>query len=97
MGTIASDPRMSYSYITGAPISSRIAYEGFSTAGSSGSPVFAVQRGFRTGGGISAPSDFFREVKLIGINAGHFEDQIGHSGISFLYKSSVIHDIINAI
>jgi len=96
MGTIASDPRLNYSYMPGAPVASRIAYEGFSTGGASGSPVFAVQRGFKTGGAITAPEDFYREVKLIGINAGHFKDQVGHSGISYLYKSSVIHDIINA-
>lgn len=96
MGTIASDPRLNYSCFPGAPISSQIAYEGFSIGGASGSPVFAVQRGFRTGGSISTSADFYREVKLIGINAGHFKDQIGHSGISYLYKSSVIHDIINA-
>lgn len=97
MGTIASDPRMDYSYIPGAPIASRIAYEGFSTGGASGSPVFALQRGFKTGGGISAPEDFYREVKLIGINAGHFSDQAGHSGISYLYKSSTIVDLINSM
>lgn len=97
MGTIASDPRLDYSCFPGAPISSQIAYEGFSTGGASGSPVFAIQRGFQTGAGISAPKDFYREVKLIGINAGHFKDQKGHSGISYLYKSSVIHDIINTI
>ena len=96
MGTIASDPRFNYSCSPGAPISSQIAYEGFSSGGASGSPVFAIQRGFKTGGAISAPDDFYREVKLIGINAGHFEDQIGHSGVSYFYKASVIHDIINA-
>jgi len=97
MGTIASDPRLDYSHIPGAPIAARIAYEGFSSGGASGSPVFAVQRGFPVGGAISAPEDFYREVKLIGINAGHFSDEVGHSGISYLYKSSVIHDIINLL
>ena len=97
MGTIASDPRLNYSYSPCEPIASRIAYEGFSTGGASGSPVFAIQRGFPVGGGISAPEDFYREVKLIGINAGHFKDQDGHSGISYLYKSSVIHDIIDSM
>lgn len=97
MGTIASDPRMNYSSIIGAPISSQIAYEGFSSGGASGSPVFAVQRGFKTGSGISAPKDFYREVKVIGINAGHFSNQIGHSGISYFYKSSVILNIIDNI
>lgn len=96
MGTVASDPRLNYSYDPSAPIASRIAYEGFSTNGSSGSPVFAVQRGFPIGEGLSAPDDFYREVKFIGINAGHFFDQNGHSGISYCFKSSVIHDIINS-
>lgn len=95
MGTIASDPRLNYSCFPGEPAASKIAYEGFSTGGASGSPVFAIQRGFQTGGAISAPKDFYREVKLIGINAGHFKDQEGHSGISYLYKSSAIHDVID--
>lgn len=97
MGTIASDPRMNYSYVPGAPVASRIAYEGFSSGGASGSPVFAIQRGFSIGEGLSAPEDFYREVKLIGINAGHFLDQEGHSGISYLYKSSTIHDLIDTL
>ena len=97
MGTLASDPRLNYSYTPGAPVASRIAYEGFSTGGSSGSPVFATQNGFRIGKGLSAPDDFYREVKLIGINAGHFSDQTGHSGISFLYKSSAILELIDSI
>lgn len=97
MGTIASDPRMNYSYVPEAPIASRIAYEGFSTGGASGSPIFAIQRGFPIGDGLSAPEGFYREVKLIGINAGHFQEQEGHSGISYLYKSSVIHDIIDML
>mgnify|MGYP002989389409 CR=1 FL=1 len=97
MGTIASDPRLNYSYVPGAPVASRIAYEGFSTGGASGSPVFAVQRGFKTGGVIKATEGFYREVKLIGINAGHFKDQVGHSGISYLYKSSTILDLIDSM
>ena len=96
MGTIASDPRLNYSYKANAPEASRIAYEGFSSGGASGSPVFSTQNGFRTGAGINAPDDFFRQVMLIGINAGHFDDQKGHSGISYMYKSSVIIDIINS-
>ncbi len=78
MGTIASDPRFNYSY-SSVNYQNRlaiVAYEGFSTGGSSGSPVFAVQKGFQIGTGLKAPSDFFREVKLIGINAGHFTDTI---------------------
>lgn len=97
MGTIASDPRLNYSYVPGAPAASRTAYEGFSTGGSSGSPVFAVQRGFQTGGSITASEGFYREVKLIGINAGHFKDQVGHSGISYFYKSSTIRELIDSL
>lgn len=97
MGTIASDPRLNYSYTPDAPIASRIAYEGFSTGGASGSPVFVTQRGFPIGKGLSAPDGFYREVKVIGINAGHFEDQKGHSGISYLYKSSTILDLIDSV
>ena len=96
MGTIASDPRFNYSHIPGGPHASRIAYEGFSTGGASGSPVFATQRGFTVGGNLTAADGFYREVKVIGINAGHFPDQIGHSGISYLYKSSAIIELIDS-
>lgn len=97
MGTIASDPRLNYACFFNEPNADRIAYEGFSTSGASGSPVFSTQRGFAIGNGLSASDDFYREVKLIGINAGHFKDQIGHSGISYFYKSSAILDIIDSI
>ena len=136
MGTIASDPRFDYANnalernMLGA---ARVAYEGFSSGGSSGSPVFAIQKGFPTGAGISAPEDFFREVKVVGMNAGHFNTYtvvksddsgeyikvenvseeyadggngsdksksmtvVGHSGISFFYKSSVIKEVIDRL
>ena len=133
MGTIASDPRFDYAYNARERFSqgaARVAYEGFSSGGASGSPVFAVQKGFRVGNGISAPDDFYRDVKLIGINAGHFvtrmevdfttennknndkrvriDDKniveldsntsiVGHSGISYFYKSSVIKDMIDKL
>jgi len=97
MGTIASDPRFDYCCIPGDPPASRIAYEGFSTGGASGSPVFAVQRGFRVRGNLTATDGFYREVKVIGINAGHFPDQVGHSGISYLYKSSAILELIDSM
>lgn len=99
MGTIASDPRLNYSYSPFAPVANRIAYEGFSSGGASGSPVFSLQKGFQLGGGLeySGKDDFYREVKMIGINAGHFEDTKGHSGISYFYKSSAILEIIDNI
>ncbi len=97
MGTIASDPRFDYSHIPSAPHASRIAYEGFSTGGASGSPVFATQRGFTVGGGLTAADGFYRDVKVVGINAGHFSDQVGHSGISYMYKSSAIIELIESL
>ena len=71
--------------------------EGFSTGGTSGSPVFAVQRGFKVGGILTAVEGFYCEVKVISINAGHFYDLHRHSGISYLYKSSAILDIIDSM
>lgn len=110
MGTIASDPRLDYSGDDDNKSSSRIAYEGFSSGGASGSPVFAIQKGFQLGEGLSYnTNNFYREVKLIGINAGHYDDQKlylineepkitlnvkEHSGISYFYKSSIIRKII---
>ncbi len=110
MGTIASDPRLDYSGINEKSNSSRIAYEGFSSGGASGSPVFAVQKGYKLGKGIiDSTNNFYRESKLIGINAGHYNEQIPyslnedpelsltikeHSGISYFYKSSIIKKII---
>lgn len=92
-GTVSSDPRYDYSW-NDAYQGECIAYEAFSYGGSSGSPVFAVQKGPRPGEGISFPG--FREIKMTGINAGHLsDDDQTHSGISYMYKSSVILDIID--
>ena len=90
-GTIFSDPR--YDYSQSQYMGECVAYEAFSYGGSSGSPVFAVQKGPKPGAGLSFPG--FRELKLIGINAGHLPASNGtHSGISYMYKSSAILDII---
>ena len=96
MGTIASDPRFDYSFLNG---NKRIggqclAYEAFSFAGSSGSPVFSVQKGIGGGNGIVVSG--FQPVRLIGINAGHLpaDGSVSHSGISYLYKSPVILEVI---
>jgi hypothetical protein len=92
-GTIASDPRYDYSWTMDFK-GQCLAHEAFSFGGSSGSPVFAVQKGPKPGAGISFPD--FREVLVIGINAGHLPDeQKNHSGISYLYKSAVIIEIID--
>lgn len=96
MGSIASDPRLGYSRQVGSPPVDRVAYEGFSSNGASGSPVFAIQKGFRLQVDETLIDEFYREVMLVGINAGHFPSDEGHSGISFFYKSSAIIDTINA-
>lgn len=96
MGTIASDPRLNYSWKETESKGDCIAYEGFSTKGASGSPVFAVQKGFKVTGSLSASDGFYREVKVIGVNAGHLFGKDGHSGISYLYKSATILDMIES-
>ena len=94
-GTVSSDPRYDYSSSLDDE-GEVVAYEAFSYGGSSGSPVFAVQKGPKPGMGIDFPG--YRELKLIGINGGHLyigEDDKGHSGISFMYKACAILDVID--
>ncbi|MDP1774695.1 MAG: hypothetical protein Q8L15_20705 [Methylobacter sp.] len=92
-GTISSDPRSNYSY-SGQTEGQKIAYEAFSFGGSSGSPVFALQKGLEPGAGIKFNG--YRECKLIGVNAGHLNhENIQHSGISYFFKSSVILELID--
>jgi hypothetical protein len=93
LGTIASDPRTDYSHLT-SYLGRRIAYEALSSAGSSGSPVIAPQRGFRAGAGLTTTA--FREGKVIGINAGHIHGaNAQHSGISYFIKSEAILGLLN--
>lgn len=87
-GTIASDPRFSYSW-NKENNGDCIAYEGFSSDGASGSPVLALARGF-IGHQVDA-----RPGCLIGINAGHVPGELGHSGISYFYKATILLDIIS--
>lgn len=96
-GTIASDPRYDYSF-GGQAKGSCVAYEAFSFGGSSGSPVFAFQKGFPLGPGLSISG--YKTARLIGVNAGHFhtseEKAKGqHSGISYFYKSTAILELID--
>jgi hypothetical protein len=96
MGTIASDPDSDYCDL-GMESARRIAYEAFSSAGSSGSPVFALAKGFRTGSGLSG--GYFRDLHLIGVNAGHLRGRddmnSSHAGISYCFKSACIIDAID--
>lgn len=87
-GNIASDPRYNYSWNNDYQ-GQCIAYEGFSSEGASGSPIFAPSRGMRS-------MHNSRNGYLIGVNAGHIPSQHGHSGISYFYKSTVIHEIIES-
>lgn len=86
-GHIASDPQYNYSW-SKESYGQCIAYEGFSSAGASGSPIFAPSRGM-----ARIPNS--RQDYLIGVNAGHIDDSYkSHSGISYFYKSTVIFEII---
>lgn len=69
-GIISSDPRLDYSYDS-ADRGHMMLYEGFSTSGASGSPVFATQIGFPVRGMITSGEGFYRPTYLIGINAGN--------------------------
>jgi hypothetical protein len=88
-GRIASDPRHTYSW-DHSDHGDCVAYEGFSSEGASGSPVFAPPRG------ASGIPDS-RHGYLIGVNAGHVLQQYGHSGISYFYKSTVILEMVLAV
>lgn len=92
LGTLASDPR--YNYSNSRDINGDcMLYEAFSYEGSSGSPVFALQRGLL--GDVTTTGA--RKCIMIGINAGHLKttDQFQyHSGLSYLYKSSKILELI---
>lgn len=91
-GTIASDPRSDYSP-SGQSEGRKVAFEAFSSSGSSGSPVFAAEKGPKPGPGLHF--DGYREPKLIGVNAGHLQAEFGnHSGISYFFKASVILELI---
>ena len=86
-GHIASDPAFDYSWDRN-PHGQCVAYEGFSSPGSSGGPVFAPPRGM-----TNIPGS--RHGYLIGVNSLHIEaGQLGHSGVSCFYKSTVILEII---
>lgn len=90
-GTISSDPRFNYK-IEGLLEGDIILYEAFSFAGSSGSPVFALQRGLI--GGAE-----YREVMLVGINAGSLkmdQESESHPGLSYFFKSSAILELVNS-
>lgn len=89
-GHIASDPRYNYSYDNSYQ-GQLVAYEGFSSSGASGSPVFTPPRGAH-----GMPNS--RDGYLVGINSGHLTNKDTnpetHSGISYFYKSTLIKEIL---
>ncbi|WP_202842457.1 hypothetical protein [Luteimonas saliphila] len=88
-GRIASDPRFEFS-LNSKPAGHCIAYEVFSHGGASGSPVYAPAKRFMG-------KDGSRIGKLVGINAGHLQADLGqHSGLSYFYRSTVILDVLKA-
>ena len=97
-GVISSDPRVNFP-VDGTDSGNAIAYEAFSTGGASGSPVFALQKGIQLGEGLSGPDDFYRPIKLIGINAGHKNDPDlnVHSQLSYFYRSEIIIELIQKV
>jgi hypothetical protein len=74
VGTISSDPRADYSS-TQRSMGRRVAYEAFSFGGSSGSPVFALQKGIKPGEGMEFSG--YRPFMMVGINAGHIKTDGG--------------------
>ena len=87
-GRVASDPKFDFS-LQGKAAGRCIAYEAFSHGGASGSPVYAPARGIQ---GIPGS----RNGRLIGINAGHVNREMGqHTGLSYFYRSTVILEILN--
>lgn len=95
VGTIASDPSKNYHYGEGdnALSGDCVAYEAFSYGGSSGSPVFALQKGLQPGPGIQFGA--YRPARFIGINGGHLpSSDLAHSGLSYFYRSSLLFDFV---
>lgn len=96
-GWVASDPVKDFTTEGLASNTRRIAIEGFSWSGYSGSPVFTLAWGIQSSNTIDFGGGF-RPSKMIGINAGHivFPDGRGHhSGISYLIKSTVLADLVS--
>lgn len=92
-GVVSSDPRLNYSY-SKQYMGHVIAYEAFSTGGASGSPVIALQKGFQLGVGLNGLVDFYRPLKIIGINTGCMNVNGVHQQMSYMFKSDIIIDLI---
>ena len=94
VGNITSDQRLNYK-VKNKFMGDVILYDGFSYPGNSGSPVFSFQRGIK--GTPQFPVSGFRELALIGINAGHYSTERGdHPGLSYFYRSTDFLKLIDA-
>lgn len=88
----------------------QILFEAFSSSGNSGSPVFVAQRGMQSSTHIKYTGVYHPSL-LVGINAGHTEmkgdaiqDADGkihltnwHVGLSRMFKTSAIADVVKAV
>lgn len=88
----------------------QILFEAFSTDGNSGSPVFVAQRGMPSSAHIKY-NGVYHPSLLVGINAGHMQikgdpvqDAKGHIhltnwhvGLSRMFKTSAIADVVAAV
>lgn len=99
-GTIVSDPRFDYRMNAEPPRigdgNDQMAFEAFSLSGNSGSPVFVLQRGMRPGNGLIYDGKA-HSLMLVGINAGHMRHAGEHSGLSYLYKSTAILQLLEML
>jgi hypothetical protein len=95
--TLASWPAIPFGN-SQIPTTDVLLVSGLSFSGSSGSPVFVMNRGLRPGGAVSDPT--WRPARLIGIMSGHFEEttqvpsMFRHSGLSYLTRSTAIIEVM---
>lgn len=95
-GWVASDPSENFIGHGLNGNARRIAIDGFSWGGYSGSPVFTLDRGLQSGAGVTYGGGF-RGSKMIGVNAGHIKVADGsgaHAGLSYLIKSNVLIELL---
>ena len=92
MGVIAADPRhpaVITSTKSGDPGAREVVlYQALSRGGLSGAPVLATQRGIKLGGGLTGPAH--RELRLAGVNGGHYDQGGVPLGYSYFIRSSEI-------
>ncbi|MFZ6772888.1 hypothetical protein ACO0LB_09225 [Undibacterium sp. SXout7W] len=94
--SIASWPRISFVH-EDIPTTDAMLVSGLSFSGSSGSPVFVLNRGIRPGGDINDPT--WRPARLVGVMSGHFFENkevpamFAHTGLSYLTRSTSLIEL----